>query len=68
MVPFLMETYETLVCSFCARSVRKEVLLGANIVTKLVKVDIDNQKNLVLLHKVDLGFGIKYELTKLKNA
>ena len=61
MVLFLETKLEMLVCSSYERFLRKEVLLEANTDSKLVEVDI-NDKNLVLLHKVDLGFGIKSKL------
>ena len=68
MVVFLVETREALVRSLYSSFAKKEVLLEANTVSKLVKVDVNDQKNLLSLHKVDLGFGIKYKLTQLKYA
>ena len=65
MVVFLVET---LVRSLYSSFAKKEVLLEANKVSKLVKVGINDQKNFLSHHKVDLGFGIKYKLTQLKYA
>lgn len=64
MVPFIVKTLELLVRSFYARFIKKKVLLEAKTVLKLVKVDINDQKNLVSLHKVDLGF---VQISKFKH-
>ena len=61
MAAFLAETHEKLLRYFCSKFVRKDVMSKASTVSKLIKIDLNDESNLVLY------FGIKYKLKQLKS-
>ena len=61
MAAFLAETHEKLLCYFCSKFVRKDVMSKASTASKLIKIDLNDESNLVLY------FGIKYKLKQLKS-
>lgn len=62
MVPFLAGDYEGLVRDMMVRLVKPDVLQQAAGCTKLMKIDVREEKNLVLAKKVDVGFATKHSL------
>ena len=65
MVPFFAESLETILRSFCAKFIRKDVLESAKTASLLIKVGVANKTNQKDINNVDLGFGVKYELKRL---
>ena len=65
MAAFLAETLEQLLCYF--KFAKKDVMSKASTASKLIKIDLNKVNNLVSVTNLDLGFGIKYELTQLKS-
>ena len=61
MAAFLAETHEKLLRYFCSKFVRKDVMSKASTASKLIKIDLNDESNLVLY------FGIKYKLKQLKS-
>ena len=61
MAAFLAETLEQLSRYFSSKFVTKDVM------SKLIKVHLNDENNLVSVTNLDLGFGIKYELKQLKS-
>ena len=64
---FLAETLEKLLSYFCSKFVKKDVMSKASTASKLIKIDLNDENNLVSVTNLDLGFGIKYELKQLKS-
>ena len=65
-IPFLAETLEQLLNYFCSKFVKKNVMLKSSTASKLIKIDFNDENNLVSVTNLDLGFGIKFELKQLK--
>ena len=61
MAAFLTETLEQLLRYFCSKFVKKDVMSKASTASKLIKIDLNDESNLVLY------FGIKYKLKQLKS-
>ena len=67
MVAFLAEALEQLLCYFCIKLAKKDVMSRASAASKLIKIDLNDDNNLVSVVNLDFGFGMKYELKQLKS-
>ena len=67
MVAFLAEALEQLLCYFCIKLAKKDVMSRASTASKLIKIDLNDDNNLVSVVNLDFGFGMKYELKQLKS-
>ena len=67
MAAFLAETLEQLLHYFCSKFVKKDVMSKASTASKLTKIGLSDENNLVSVTNLDHGFGIKYTLKQLKS-
>ena len=56
-IPFLAETLEQLLHYCCSKFVKKNVILKSSTASKLIKIDFNDENNLVSVTNLDLGFG-----------
>lgn len=64
MLPFLGTALENLLRSLMNRIVKKEVMVAADSLLKLIKIDMDQPVNIVATPKIDFGFAMKNVLRK----
>ena len=67
MAPFLAEELEKILRLLCSKFIRKEVLSEAVTTSQLLKVGVDEVKNQLSTDKIEVGFGIRYELKQLRS-
>ena len=68
MVPFLVESLETLLRSLCAKLIRKDLFQCAKTASLLIKLDVADKTNQKDTNSLGLRFGIKYELKRLTDS
>ena len=68
MAPFLIESLEDLLQRFSGKFVRSEILEGAKITLKLMKMDMSKQENRVSSNKIGIEFFPKYDMQQLKSS
>ena len=66
MIPFLAVELEKVLRSLCQRFMKGNVLREAGVLRKLLKLDFSKKENLLSHRDVDVGFGAKASLRKVK--
>ena len=52
---------------FCCKFVKKDVMFKASAAPKLIKIDLNDEDNLVSVTNLGFSFGIKFKLKQLKS-
>ena len=68
MAVFLFAEVKTIITSLLECSVKPEVLEKNSEVSKLLRLDLSMEENLLSISSINIGFGAKASLKKLKTT